>query len=239
MGKESRMRNDVKLGLAVGGLLLGVVLAYALFFSNTSKDRDKELAGSYSALENNNSGQRPAAPSNTAERPATTVRPAPPSVRETTAREATTLAEPPPAPSGPRRYTIKHGDTFWLIAKSEYGNGAYFGAIQRANPGIDPGRIKAGDSIILPDKNDVIAPAAATARQPSAAELVIDPAKQYRVQAGDNLSTISKKLYGRYDKWTQIYELNKDLIGPNPGALKRDMILALPEPPIRIAGTIQ
>ena len=30
MGKESRMRNDVKLGLAVGGLLLGVVLAYAL-----------------------------------------------------------------------------------------------------------------------------------------------------------------------------------------------------------------
>ena len=293
------MRNDVKLGLAVGGLLLGVVLAYALFFSNTSKDRDKELAGSYSALENNNSGQRPAAPSNTdqaltdsnsptnaspapataerqqgpvvdaapanpligkswqlllnegatsnstgsitntAERPATAVRPAPPSVRETTAREATTLAEPPPAPSGPRRYTIKHGDTFWLIAKSEYGNGAYFGAIQRANPGIDPGRIKAGDSIILPDKNDVIAPAAATARQPSAADLVIDPAKQYRVQAGDNLSSISKKLYGRFDKWAQIYELNKDLIGPNPGALKRDMILALPEPPIRIAGTIQ
>jgi len=293
------MRNDVKLGLAVGGLLLGVVLAYALFFSNTSKDRDKELAGSYSALENNNSAQRPAAPSNadqvqtdsnsptnpspapatadrqqgpvvdaapanpligkswqlllnegatsnstgsitnTAERPATTVRPPPPSVRETTAREATTLAEPPPAPSGPRRYTIKHGDTFWLIAKSEYGNGAYFGAIQRANPGIDPGRIKAGDSIILPDKNDVIAPAAATARQPSAADLVIDPAKQYRVQAGDNLSSISKKLYGRFDKWAQIYELNKDLFGPNPGALKRDMILALPEPPIRIAGTIQ
>ncbi len=293
------MRNDVKLGLAVGGLLLGVVLAYALFFSNTSKDRDKELAGSYSALENNNSAQRPAAPSNTdqaltdsnpptnsspapatadhqqgpivdaapanpligkswqlllnegatsnstgsitntAERPATTVRPPPPSVRETTAREATTLAEPPSAPSGPRRYTIKHGDTFWLIAKSEYGNGAYFGAIQRANPGIDPGRIKAGDSIILPDKNDVIAPAAATARQPSAADLVIDPAKQYRVQAGDNLSSISKKLYGRFDKWAQIYELNKELIGSNPGALKRDMILALPEPPIRIAGTIQ
>src|SRR5436190_14615855 len=50
MGKESRMRNDVKLGLAVGGLLLGVVLAYALFFSNTSK---KDLPnGSYTALNN-------------------------------------------------------------------------------------------------------------------------------------------------------------------------------------------
>ena len=102
---------------------------------------------------------------------------------------------------------------------------------------MEPGRIKAGDTIILPDKNEVIAPATATARQPSAADLVIDPAKQYRVQAGDNLSTISKKLYGRFDKWAQIYELNKELIGPNPAALKRDMILALPEAPVRSIAT--
>src|ERR1043165_2898259 len=56
------MRNDVKLGLAVGGLLLGVVLAYALFFSNTNKDR-KELADGSSALNNNSdaSAQKPAA----------------------------------------------------------------------------------------------------------------------------------------------------------------------------------
>ena len=120
-----------------------------------------------------------------------------------------------------------------------FGNAAYFGHIQRANPGIDPSRIKAGDSIILPDKNEVIAAAPATAKQPSAADLVVDQTRQYRVQAGDNLSMISKKLYGRYDKWVQIYELNKELIGQNPAALKKDMILALPEPPIRPAGTIQ
>ncbi|HEV8291036.1 MAG TPA: LysM peptidoglycan-binding domain-containing protein [Tepidisphaeraceae bacterium] len=293
------MRNDVKLGLAVGGLLLGVVLAYALFFSNTNKDRDGQVVGNYSALENNNA-QKPAVPANTdpapadsnppinniapanpdrAQNPIVDAAPANPLIgkswqlllnegatanstgtitpptdhnstairapqapaRETpTARESSTLAEPPPTPTGPRRYTIKNGDTFWLIAKAEYGNGAYFSHIQRANPGIDPGRIKAGDSIILPDKNEVIAAAPATARQPSAADLTnIDPTKQYRVQAGDNLSSISKKLYGRFDKWAQIYELNKELIGPNPGALKRDMILALPEPPIRVATTIQ
>jgi nucleoid-associated protein YgaU len=155
-------------------------------------------------------------------------------------RNTTTLVDPP-APSGPRRYTIKNGDTFWSIAKMEYGNSAYFGHIQRANPTVDPGRIKAGDSIILPDKNDVIAaPTAATARQPSAAELVnIDPSKQYRVQPGDNLHNISKKLYGRFDKWAQIYDLNKELIGPNPAALKRDMVLSLPEPPVRVVTTIQ
>src|SRR6266478_1450338 len=70
MGKESRMRNDVKLGLAVGGLLLGVVLAYALFFSNTNKN-GKELAeGSYSTLENNGAAvQRSPAPSNADQAP--------------------------------------------------------------------------------------------------------------------------------------------------------------------------
>src|SRR4051812_29009086 len=301
------MRNDVKLGLAVGGLLLGVVLAYALFFSN-NKDRRELADGSYSALNNSDTAQKPAPLANTDQQTATDANPpannpAPPSgterpsnslvdsapanpligkswqlllnegatanstgtistgadhtvppsirnsnpppetiTRDTPRHDAVTRAEPPPTPAGPRRYTIKNGDNFWLIAKAEYGNGAYFSHIQRANPGIDPGRIKVGDSIILPDKNDVIAaPTAATARQSSAAELVnIDPTKQYRVQPGDNLSSISKKLYGRFDKWAQIYELNKELIGPNPAALKRDMILALPEPPIRsLATTIQ
>ena len=299
------MRNDVKLGLAVGGLLLGVVLAYALFFSNTNKDRKDVADGSYSALNNSDTAQKPAPQANTDQQPPAQVNTnppannpapptnehptnslvdtapanpligrswqlllnegatanstgtitspgdhaAPPSIRnsvpptETTVtppRETVTRAEPPAAPSGPRRYTIKNGDTFWSIARVEYGNAAYFGAIQRANPGVDPGRIKAGDSIILPDKNEVIATptAAATARQPSAADLVnIDPTRQYRVQAGDNLNSISKKLYGRADKWMQIYELNKELIGPNAAALKRDMILALPEPPVRSIAT--
>jgi LysM repeat protein len=296
------MRNDVKLGLAVGGLLLGVVLAYALFFSNTNKDREKDsLAGKYGTVDGSGSdaGQRSPAPStteqgasdsnsNTNPPPAnsntnppapvvehqqgpvvdaapntlvgkswhallnegvstntgTIVTPREPVIATVrvpgaTPREGATLAEPPSPASGPRRYTIKHGDTYWLIARAEYGNSAYWGHIQRANPGIDPGRIKAGDSIVLPDKNEVIAAVPAAGKQPSAADLVIDPAKQYRVQAGDNLSNISKKLYGRFDKWVQIYELNKELIGQNPAALKRDMILALPEPPLRVAGTIQ
>lgn len=302
------MRNDVKLGLAVGGLLLGVVLAYALFFSNTNKDRKDLADGSYSALNNStDTAQKPApaattdhqadpapAPSNNTTVPPSTERPAnslvdtapanpligkswqlllnegatanstgtissgadhsaPPSIRnsnppiETIARDVparetatVTRAEPPSAPAGPRRYTIKNGDSFWTIAKAEYGNGAYWSHIQRANPGIDSSRIKVGDSIILPDKNEVVAAPTTVARTPSAADVVnIDPTRQYRVQAGDNLSSISKKLYGRFDKWAQIYEANKELIGPNPAALKRDMILALPEPPVRIATTIQ
>jgi nucleoid-associated protein YgaU len=279
------MRNDVKLGLAVGGLLLGVVLAYALFFSNT-KDRDRDsLASKIGATDD----QHPPAPSNldpptnnnhtdpqppivtpnipdhTQPPPADTANPLasrtwtallnegavngnigptiitprdPVNTNITTPRDPTTLE--PTRPTGPRKYTIKPGDNFWTLAKSEYGNGAYFGHIQRANPTIDPQRLKANTIINLPDKNEVIA--AATARDPIApvasTESAIDPSKQYKVQTGDNLSNISKKLYGRFDKWTAIYKFNEELIGPNPAVLKKDMILRLPDPPLTpIAGT--
>jgi nucleoid-associated protein YgaU len=142
----------------------------------------------------------------------------------------------PPAASGPRRYVVKQGESFWSIAQSEYGNGAYFPHILRANPGVDPQRVRAGTQIVLPNRNDVVAAAAPRQPQPAAAEQ-LDANTQYRVQSGDNLSVIAKKLYGRYDKWLSIYEHNKELIGPNPAVLKNGMILRLPETPLRIAGS--
>ena len=282
------MRNDVKLGLAVGGLLLGVVLAYALFFSNNSKDRERDsLASRIGGVDdqarlpapgnfdqaNNNPGHvdvpppvintipdRPATPVADNANPLsgqtwsrllnegvightgpTTITPHdPPSISNNSPDRERILVDPPAA-SGPRKYTVKAGDSFWTIARAEYGNAAYFGHIQRANPGIDPQRLKAKMVINLPEKSEVIAAAVAhDAPAPAnTAEAAIDPAKQYKVQTGDNLSNIAKKLYGRFDKWTAIYKFNEELIGPNPAVLKKDMILRLPEPPLTpgIAGT--
>jgi LysM repeat protein len=281
------MRNDVKLGLAVGGLLLGVVLAYALFFSNT-KDRDRDsLASKIGA----NDDMRLPAPGNTDQPPpantnnnTTHTDPPPPVIANNdhptpppgdsanplngktwtalltegagtnqlgpnviTPHDPPTTIIPsrprdidPPASTGPRKYTVKNGESFWTIAKAEYGNGAYFAHIQRANPGVDPQRLKAGTTITLPEKIEVIAPAIAVRDVPvPSAEAAIDATKQYKVQTGDNLNTIAKKLYGRSDKWTAIYKLNEEAIGPNPAVLKKDMILRLPEPPLAagIAGT--
>ena len=143
---------------------------------------------------------------------------------------ANTTATTPGA--GARKYTVKPNETLWAIARNEYGNAAYVNHIIRANPGIDANRLRAGATIILPEKAEVV-PDTGTARLAVAAPTTrpIDPTTQYRVQSGDNLFTIAKKVYGNINRAGKIYEANKDLIGPNPNALKLNMVLRLPEPP--------
>ena len=53
------------------------------------------------------------------------------------------------SPSG-SRYKIKKGDSLWSIAQAKYGNGAKWKTIAAANPKMDPNKIQAGQTIILP-----------------------------------------------------------------------------------------
>ncbi len=151
--------------------------------------------------------------------------------------DATGNATVAPAPGatpgqGLRKYQVKPNETLWAIARNEYGNAAYVNHIIRANPGIDPNRLRAGTIILLPEKTEVV-PDTGSARLAVAAPTTrpIDPTTQYRVQSGDNLNTIAKKVCGNINRAGKIYEANKDLIGPNPNALKLNMVLRLPEPP--------
>jgi nucleoid-associated protein YgaU len=55
--------------------------------------------------------------------------------------------------------------------------------------------------------------------------------RTYRVRKGDYLALIAQTEYGDPTKWQQIYQANKDIIGPNPHdirALKVGMILKIP-----------
>lgn len=71
-----------------------------------------------------------------------------------------TYAAPAPAPraavrrtaSAARgtRYTIKKGESLWSIAEDRYGNGNKWKAIAAANPRLDPDRVQAGQTIVLP-----------------------------------------------------------------------------------------
>lgn len=62
---------------------------------------------------------------------------------------------PAPAPkvkasAGGKTYTVQKGDTLWKIAAKHYGSGQKWQDIARANPSIDPNKLKAGQQIVLP-----------------------------------------------------------------------------------------
>ena len=48
------------------------------------------------------------------------------------------------------RYKIKKGDSLWSIAQAKYGNGAKWKTIAAANPSVNPNKIQAGQTIVLP-----------------------------------------------------------------------------------------
>jgi nucleoid-associated protein YgaU len=52
--------------------------------------------------------------------------------------------------------------------------------------------------------------------------------KTYTVDSGDNLSNIAKQELGDANRWHEIYELNKDVIGKNPDLIQPGMELKLP-----------
>lgn len=50
----------------------------------------------------------------------------------------------------------------------------------------------------------------------------------YTVKRGDNLSAIARKELGKASRWTEIYNLNKSVIGSNPNLIYAGQVLVLP-----------
>jgi LysM repeat protein len=51
---------------------------------------------------------------------------------------------------------------------------------------------------------------------------------EYTIQEGDTLQKISKKFYDTYQRWVEIYEINKDVI-PNPDKIKPGKVIQIPQ----------
>ena len=52
--------------------------------------------------------------------------------------------------------------------------------------------------------------------------------KTYTVDSGDSLSAIAQQELGDANRWREIYELNKDVIGDNADLIQPGMELKLP-----------
>jgi nucleoid-associated protein YgaU len=74
---------------------------------------------------------------------------------------------------------------------------------------------------------DIQAPAAAAAAAAAGGPTSTPAARTYTVQAGDNLSKISKQFYGDANKYMKIFEANKDKL-TDPDKVRAGIELIIP-----------
>lgn len=151
-------------------------------------------------------------------------------------KAGTTLVLPRPAARGYNRYTIRPGDTLIEIARRELSAPSRWKEIYELNRetiGPEPGRLKAGLSLKLPPEEmgvskEVCETPRPSEKKPERAEKV---ERTYVVRSGDTLFRIARSL-GDVARWKEIYELNREAIGDDPGRLKAGMVLRLPGAPL-------
>jgi len=131
-------------------------------------------------------------------------------------------------------YKVQPGDTFSKIAAKTFGDKRMADAIMKANPTIQPTRLRAGQTITLPAKEEVATIRGSVKSTVTHATGAIDTTKEYRVSPGDTLNRIAVKLYGRRAMWEAIYDANKSQIGSDPAKLKVGEVLKLPKEPTRV-----
>jgi len=141
------------------------------------------------------------------------------------------IAQPePPVQTQPpepvvRLHVVLPGDNFAKLAKRYYHSQAtrYVELLMRTNPDVDPRRMLVGSRIVIPP----IEPAGAEPVKPLRPPQPVLP-EMYRVKKGDTFYDIAKRLYGDGRRWPELYKLNKDVVGADPGRLRAGQVLQLP-----------
>ena len=122
------------------------------------------------------------------------------------------------APAGSTTYTVQEGDAgFWGISENVYGNGKYFHLIERANPGVDPTRLRVGQVIAIPPKTSATS-GSSTSGATGGGTTGDGPSlsgdqRTYTVQSTDSagLWGIAKSLYGDANLYPAIEAANPGL----------------------------
>ncbi|HTQ52767.1 MAG TPA: LysM peptidoglycan-binding domain-containing protein [Candidatus Acidoferrales bacterium] len=97
------------------------------------------------------------------------------------------MTPPPVAPeTAGSEYVVVKGDSLWKIAKK---NGVTVKAIEAANPGIDPAKLKVGQKLTLPGATN----AAGSATDMTGSSSTGGGDEIYVVKSGDTLSKIAKR----------------------------------------------
>ena len=127
----------------------------------------------------------------------------------------------------PTTYEVKEGDHLWKIAEDYYNSGYNWVDIAKVNDLNNPSQLAVGQELIIP-KTEVKEPTVAMDKVNQEIDGPSIEGETYTVKEGDNLWEISVRAYGDGYQWTQIYQANKEIIGPNPGIIEPGWILSIP-----------
>lgn len=117
-----------------------------------------------------------------------------------------------PVPS--KTYVVRQGDDLSKISQRAYNDGNNFGVIYEANKNVigpNPGSISPGQILYIPVLNT----------KP-------EPGKEYIVLSGDYLFLIAERAYGDGNRFMEIYNANRDVIGADPTVLVPGTRLRIP-----------
>lgn len=141
-------------------------------------------------------------------------------------------------------YTVQANDNYWLISEKLYGTGAYFKALFEHNRDRYPraNRLKVGDQIrtppvevlqqtypkLCPRPRGSSTPLGATSGRAPASRMPVGSGRTYVVQQGDTLYDIARYELGEANRWYEIRQLNRDVLGEEADHLRPGVELRLP-----------
>ena len=126
---------------------------------------------------------------------------------------------PLPAPTSPRTWMVREGDTLAGIAESQLGSEARWSEIASLN-GLDPDAwLRIGQELMLPQKTAAAAPEPTL---PIPADAVT-----HVVQEGETLSDIAAAYLGSALRWDTIFEANRERLS-SPDRVRAGMTIVIP-----------
>lgn len=125
----------------------------------------------------------------------------------------------PELPAGAKLHTVAKDEYIIDISKKHYGSTKHWREIAKANPGVDPERLKVGQKLVIPARGGAAATGGGAAAEPVAGE------GEYVIKAGDTYPRLAERLLGDARKWKEFSAANP---GVDPQRLRIGQKIRLP-----------
>ncbi len=130
-----------------------------------------------------------------------------------------------------REYTVRQGDQIMTIAQRVYGSTRHWQAIAKANPNVDPQKLRAGQTLRVPEDPENVQGVVVGAGEPETPTASEPERIEHIVQNNDSLWKIAASFYGDGTKWRIIRDANRELVGDDGSRLRPGMTIVIPPAP--------